>query len=136
MPEYKDDNAETKRPSRIAAIRKELKLVEHEQLDMPECEAMYLVSYLYEIGPTLPNGMGESPLTHTEISSWQQNTGVELSSWEARVLHRASLEYLSESQRATKPDAEAPWADAPYVKPLPNNVALRMQAAMMELASL
>lgn len=120
----------------MAAIRKELKLEEYEQLEMPECEAMHLVSYLYEIGPTLPNGMGESPLTHTEIEAWQRNTGIQLDSWEARTIHMASLQYLSESQKATNPSAEAPWVDAPYIKPLPNSVALRMQQAMQELSRL
>lgn len=103
---------------------------------MPECEAMHLVAYLYEIGPTLPNGVGEVPLTHTEIEAWQRNTGIFLDAWESRVLHAASLAYLSESQRATKPDAEAPWADAPYFKPSANIVALRMQASMQELSRL
>ena len=131
MPEYKDDNAETKRPSRIKQYEKD-----GVEVTMPECEAMHIVSYLYEIGPTLPNGMGEAPLSHTEIGAWQRNTGIFLDAWEARLIHRASLEYLSESQRATSPDAEAPWADAPYVKPAPNNVALRMQAAMQELSRL
>ena len=120
----------------MAAIRKELKLEEHEQLDMPECEAMYLVGYLFEVGPTLPNGVGDAPLTHTEIEAWQRNTGIELQSWEARVIHASSLAYLSESQHATKPDAEAPWADAPYLKQQSNLVALRMQQAMVEMSNL
>ena len=106
------------------------------EVTMPDCEAMYLVSYLYEIGPTLPKGMGDAPLTHTEIEAWQRNTGIQLDAWESRVLHAASLAYLSESQRATKPDAEAPWADAPYLKQQSNLVALRMQAEMITLASL
>ena len=131
MPEYKDDKSETKRPSRIAQFEKD-----GVEVTMPECDAMHLVSYLYEIGPTLPNGVGDAPLTHLEIEAWQRNTGIELSSWESRVLHASSLAYLSESQRATKPEAEAPWADAPYVKPAPNNVALRMQQAMIEMASM
>jgi hypothetical protein len=113
-----------------------LKLEEWESLEMPECDAMHLVSYLYEIGPTLPNGMGDAPLTHLEIEAWQRNTGIELSSWEARVLHSSSLAYLSESQRATKPDAEAPWAEAPYLRPPIDEVALRLQRSMLELCNL
>ena len=131
MAEHPSDKSETKRPSRIKAFEKE-----GIDVTMPECEAEYLIGYLFEVGPTLPNGMGDAPLTHLEISAWQQNTGVELSSWEARTLHRASLEYLSESQRATKPDAEAPWGDAPYLKQQSNLVALRMQQAMVELSNL
>lgn len=131
MPEHPDDKAETKHPSRIKQYEQD-----GIEVTMPECEAMYLVSYLYEIGPTLPNGMGEAPLTHAEIESWQRNTGIQLDSWEARTIHMASLQYLSESQHATKPDAPAPWADAPYTKPAPNLVALRMQQAMQDLVNL
>jgi len=131
VPEYEGDKAETKRPSRIKHYEKE-----GVEITMPECDAMYLVGYLFEVGPTLPNGMGEAPLTHAEIEAWQRNTGVQLELWESRVLHCASFEYLSELQRAKSPDTEAPWADAPYVKPLPNNVALRMQRAMQELAAM
>jgi len=131
VPEYKDDKAETKRPSRIAQFEKD-----GVEVTMPDCDAMHLVSYLYEIGPTLPNGMGESAITDPVLESWQRNTGISLDSWEARTVVRLSKEYLNESQRATKPEAEAPWADAPYVKPAPNQVALRMQAAMIEMASM
>lgn len=131
MPEYKDDKPETKRPSRIVQF-------DNDGVDvtMPECDAMYLVSYLYEIGPTMPSGMGDAPLTHAEIESWQHNTGIPLDSWEARLIHRASLEYLSESQKATQPDAPAPWPDAPYLKPPIDEVALRLQRSMIELVNL
>lgn len=96
---------------------------------MPECEAMYLVGYLYEVGPV----MSESPLSHTELRSWQDNTGIELESWEVRAMAKLSREYLSESQKSTKPDAPAPWVDAPYTKLL---AALRTQAALNNLAAL
>lgn len=94
---------------------------------MPECDAIYIASYLFEIGPVLHGGMGETPLTHTEIEAWQRNTGIELEAWEAKVLHRLSLEYLSESQKATKPDAPAPWDNAPYLRLA---AAKRMQRAI------
>ena len=101
---------------------------------MPDCDAMYLVTYLFELGPTTSTGMGEAPISHTELRDWQYNTGIELDSWEVRTMHRLSLEYLSESQSATKSDAPAPWADAPYVKPTANITALRMQAAIAAMA--
>lgn len=103
---------------------------------MPECPLLFMVGYLFEIGPTTPNGMGDAPISHLEISAWQKNTGYVLDSWQAITLHKLSLAYLSESQRATKPEAEAPWADAPYAKPSANLVALRMQKAMIELSNL
>lgn len=106
MPDTKDN-----KQSRIEAFKKK-----GIDVTMPECEAMYLVGYLYEVGPAMSGGMGESPLTHTELRSWQENTGIELESWEVRAMSRLSKEYLSESSKATKPDAPAPWTDAPYVQ--------------------
>lgn len=97
---------------------------------------MYLATYLFEIGPTLPDGVGEAPISHTELMAWQGNTGVELQAWEARTLHRVSREYLSEKQAAVKHDAPPPWIAAPYVKPIANHAAIRMQRTMMELAKL
>lgn len=103
---------------------------------MPECPLLFMVGYLFDIGPTTPNGVGDAPISHLEIAAWQQNTGYVLDSWQATTLHRLSLAYLSEAQRATKLDAEAPWMDAPYLKQQSNLVALRMQQAMVELSNL
>lgn len=80
-----------------------------EQPDMPPCDCLHLVGYLFEIGPTVPAGMGEGPLTHTDLAHWMRNTGIALSPWESRALRRASKEYLSESQTATERNAPSPW---------------------------
>lgn len=85
---------------------------------MPECEAMYLVNYLFEIGPVT----GDSNVTHQELVAWQSNTGVELESWETRIMHRMSLEYIAESQRAKNPSRLAPWTDSSYIKAVSNNL--------------
>jgi len=98
---------------------------------MPECDALYIVAYLIEMGVS----QGENALTWQEIESWQRQCGVELQPWEARFVKRLSEAYLSESHTARDPDAEAPWSDAPYVVPTPNMVAMRMKAAMRGLAS-
>ena len=105
---------------------------------MPPIEAVaqYLIGYLFEIGPTLAAGMGNGPLTHVEIMAWQSNTGIELQPWEVRFVKHLSIEYLNESQRATAHDCAAPWADAPYVKPAPNRVALSMQQHLKGLEKL
>lgn len=102
-------------------------------IEMPECEALYLVGYLYEIGPATSGGMGESPITHAELRSWQYNTGIELNSWEVRTVVRLSREYLSESQKAKIPTAPAPWVDAPYTKLL---AALKLQQALNAMVAL
>lgn len=80
--------------------------------EMPPIEdaAQHVLGYLYEIGPTMIVGMGDAPLTHSEIAAWQVNTGIELSSWEARTLLRLSREHMSQTARACKPNCPPPWA--------------------------
>lgn len=123
MPDTKDN-----KQSRIEALR-------NAGIDvrMPECEAMYLVGYLYEVGPVMAGGMGEVPLSHTELRSWQDNTGIELESWEVRAMSRLSKEYLSESNKATKHDAPAPWPEGDYSKVL---AAIKLRAYMDALDKL
>lgn len=99
---------------------------------MPSCDAPHLVAWLFEIGPTLPAGMGEGPLTHGELQSWQLNTGIALQSWETRLLRRLSLDYLNESHKARARDCPAPWGDAP----VPNLKAERTRDALRALATL
>jgi hypothetical protein len=80
--------------------------------EMPPLQAEYehVLAYLFEVGPTLYNGgMGEGPLTHSELVAWQWNTGIELSSWEARALLQLSRAYLVQSGLAEKPDCKPPW---------------------------
>lgn len=103
---------------------------------MPPCTAAHLVGYLFEMGPTVSTGMGESPLPHTEIAAWMANTGIRLTCWETRTLRRLSCEYAQSSYLSQKPDCPAPWADAPYCKPAPNLVAQRMRAEMRRQAAL
>lgn len=97
---------------------------------MPECDALYIVSYLIELGVV----EGEHALTWQEIESWQGQCGIELQPWEVRFVKRLSEAYLGESQAARDPDAEAPWADAPYVVPTSRQMANRMKMAIRGLA--
>lgn len=98
-------------------------------LAMPECGAAHLLVYLFEIGPSL----GDAPLTHSELQAWMDNTGIELTAWEARVVKRLSCEYLSEQQRATAPETPCPWADAPYAQVDPNVMVQRLQRHLERL---
>ncbi len=111
-------------------------MAETEELEMPPCDAAFLASYLFEMGPTLPAGPGEGPLTHLEIASWQRNTGIELDSWQARMLRRLSQDYANESAKAKERDCPAPWQGAPYAKPTASIIAERMRRETRELASL
>ena len=103
---------------------------------MPPCDAGYLLGVLFEIGPTVPAGMGAGPITHGEIDAWQRNTGIALSAWECRTLRRLSMDYLGESHKATARDCPAPWEDAPYVAPVLNVKAERTRDALRALATL
>jgi len=106
------------------------------ELEMPPCDCLHVVTYLFEVGPTMQSGMGESPITHQEIAAWQSNTGIELQTWEARFMRQLSIEYLSEAQRAAEHDCAAPWSDAPYIVAPHAIMARRMQSAVEGLAKL
>ena len=94
--------------------KRELSRLEQMRIDqiepqLPECDAVYLADYLWQVGPTVAGGMGPAPLSHQEIAAWQANTGIELSSWETRTLRSLSVAYLNESHEAKKPVRPAPW---------------------------
>ncbi len=128
------DNDKSKKPnvSRREALEKD----GDEAPEMPPIDAAYLIGYLWEIGPSVAAGMGSGPISHTEIESWQRNTGIELNAWEARTLRRLSMDYVSESQKATAIDAEAPWQESPDVIEAPNRAAEDMRSAIRALAAL
>lgn len=42
------------------------------------------------------------------------NTGIELSVWEAKSIKNLSQAYLAATHEARSVDAETPWEDAPY----------------------
>ena len=128
MPEkVEGDKSKAPQKSRRDALKRG-----DEDLDMPACDALYLVGYLFEIGPT----MGDGPLTHSELEAWMRNTGIPLNTWEVRTLKRLSIDYLAESQKATARGRAAPWIDAPYLKVEPDRVAASLKASMRELAEL
>lgn len=78
---------------------------------MPEPgDAAYLLSHFREVGPTL----GDAAISSSELRHYQENMGVRLNPWECKTLRRLSIEYLSESHRATQAEADKtpPFADA------------------------
>jgi hypothetical protein len=77
--------------------------------DMPEVEGHHqMLNYLWDCGPFMSGGMGEQPLSHSEIWCWQDNSGIELNAWQARTLRRLSAEYLAQCQASSKPDCPSP----------------------------
>lgn len=96
---------------------------------LPHNPAPYLTDWLFEIGPSIASGMGESPIGFRDLAAWQEIMGAELLPWEARVLIRLSDSWLAERQRARKADALAPYTgeidDQPVVR---NRVAEQFKA--------
>ena len=72
----------------------------------------YILDYLFEVGPTMPSGMGSGPLTFSEIEAWQRAVGIRLSPFEAQLLRRLSVDYFGESHAATKIDCPAPYGES------------------------
>lgn len=105
-------------------------------LEMPPCDAYYLILYLFELGPTVAAGMSEGAIGHSEVHAWQANTGIELNAWETRCLRRLSMVYLSESFKAKKPDCPAPWAQASYIVSSPSRKSQSSRDAIRALAAL
>jgi len=130
----KGDKSEAPRLSRLEKIRADRKDPEFDP-HMPQVEAEYLIAYLYEIGPTVAAGMGAGPITQGEVRAWQDNTGIELTSWEARTLRRLSCVYLAQSHKAEKIDCPAPWQPSDF-KPDLSAVARAMQNRILEMAKL
>lgn len=76
---------------------------------MPPNPAPHIVARLIEIGITESTGMGPAPLSWRELSEWQNNTGVSLEPWEARLLRQLSLAYMAEGRRAESENCPPPW---------------------------
>jgi hypothetical protein len=127
-----NDKSKAPRLSRLESLRK-LRKDDKYMPDMPSVEAEHTLDYLFEIGPVMGGSMGVSPITNEEIQAWQLNTGIELQSWQARLIRRLSLDYLTESQKAEKRDCPAPWIVEKLESKL---VAANMRQQIKELAKL
>ncbi|WP_419827657.1 phage tail assembly chaperone [Sphingomonas sp.] len=82
---------------------------------MPPNPAPHIVDRLMEIGLHEAAGMGVVPLSWREITAWQENTGVRLEAWEARLIRRLSADYVNESRLAEDESRPSPWR-APVTK--------------------
>ncbi|MES2685489.1 MAG: hypothetical protein V4706_01640 [Pseudomonadota bacterium] len=76
------------------------------------------MDYLFDAGAFVSSGMGRAPLPHSEIKAWQDNTGIELTAWEASTLRTLSAEYVAGAHAAEDPDCKPPYAGAAEVKAL------------------
>lgn len=80
----------------------------------------YLIGYLFDVGPAMAGGMGNAQLSHSEIKAWQDNTGIELTPWEARTLRTLSGEYLASAQDAEDAQCKPPYSESVDAQKLHN----------------
>jgi hypothetical protein len=105
----KPESDKSSAPSKTRAqIMKDSARDEDFEPDMPDAgDASYLLGHFWQVGPTV----GDGAITSAELRDYQANMGIQLSPWECNTLRRLSIEYMNESQRATKRDCKAPWQD-------------------------
>jgi hypothetical protein len=82
---------------------------------MPDCAGLYLVDFLFDIGPVMSYGNGFAEITHMEVAAWQRLSGIELQPWESRMLRMLSLQYLNELLLAVDHQRRMPWEHAPDI---------------------
>ena len=78
----------------------------------PVNPAPYLSEWLFDMGPTVVGGMGESPLGYQDMAAWQAVSGIELMPWEASLLRRLSGAYAVMRHKAEEPACPAPYTGA------------------------
>lgn len=82
---------------------------------MPANPASYLTDWLFEIGPSIPMGMGMAPIGWRDMEAWQAISGVALLPIEGRILRRLSQDFIAMGEEARDPECPAPWTAAPAV---------------------
>lgn len=83
-----------------------------EALTYPPLEHPALIEYielLFDAGPVMSGGFGAVGLTWLELSAWQQQTGIVLTSIERQLIHYLSQVYASAQHTMSEHDAVSPW---------------------------
>ncbi|MCK0531775.1 phage tail assembly chaperone [Sphingobium agri] len=97
-----------KKPEPVTRLQAMKSRGEHPLL--PPVSHRYLVGWWLEIGPTLLAGMGEGPISWSEIAAWQKLTANHLEHWEAQAIRRMSREFLSQQHEARRLNCPPPCA--------------------------
>lgn len=63
----------------------------------------------------MPTGMGQAPLSCTEIEAWQRCTQTRLEPWEFSLIRSASNAYVIQS---VSDDTDPPHSEQPHMKPV------------------
>ncbi len=115
-------------PSRLQKSRSELGDVGY-MPDMPDVEGLEnVIDYFFECGPALFGSSGPLPLSHCEIAAWKENTGRELSPWEAKLLRQMSIEFVDWSAKAKDPSCLSPIAEPELTAEARDNVSQRVSS--------
>lgn len=118
------------RPKNEERARQKIFEDEEHEIEMPDCDAQYIIEYLFDLGLSI----GEHALTHTEIQSWQQNTGTILEAWESRFLKKLSSIYLSEYKESTDSEKETVWESAPHYMSMAYRKMIKSKESLRKLA--
>ncbi len=103
---------------------------------LPDNPAPKLTGWLFEIGPTVPAGMGEAAIGWTDIVAWSTCTGVQLPPWQARLLRTLSGEWLAQKHKARKTDCPQPFGGtSEQIERNREAVAKQLAEAFRRLAS-
>ncbi len=78
-------------------------------IPMPPNSMPHIIDRLVEIGLSEAVGMGVAPVGWQTIAAWKALSGIDLPSWEARLIRRLSVEYVAEQRRAESPNCLPPW---------------------------
>lgn len=82
----------------------------------------------------MPGYTGEVQVTHAEIVSWQKNSHLTLSPWEAKTIRRLSGVYIKECRDALDPSCKAPWPTPEYEMAVRARYSEALKANLRSLA--
>lgn len=83
---------------------------------IPPNSAPHITEWLFDMGPVLSGGMGMSRLEWRDIRAWQDQMGIELAPWEARLIRALSGTYLSMAMDAKDETCPAPYTNAETIR--------------------
>lgn len=62
-----------------------------------------------QVGPTVPAGMGDGPITDLDLFAWQSNQGVRLRGWECQAIRQLSREWCAMAVKAKEKTCPQPY---------------------------
>jgi len=79
------------------------------ELDLPKCEAEYLVPFFIEAGKFSATGNGIVALSWVDINAWLEVTERNLSLWEKQTIKLMSEHFVNEYYAGREKDRQAPY---------------------------